>query len=494
MSMPGCGVFGLLLLAAAFAGAQETPPPAPGPAIHADAAALQKLIGSPARLAWVRDDAKLATLRTDDPRGEKEHVFRNLHDLNRPVITPSGRQIVFIVFSEWASYVVNWDGTDLKKLVEGRATHVRQDERGTEWVYWQTRDNEIRTGPLKEPGAGELVWKFSVPPRPNKTENFQTSADGLRAAANFPWPQLGMAKLPRRQDADFVKFATGCWPQLARDNSYRLLFCTDGIHDRLALFDGAGTRGRIIPINPGPYPKRHGAECHRWANDPRFLVCSDRPNEEGQTNIYLGRFSDDFTFLGDWRIVTEKGRNVEPDLWVSAAAAYPGPAARDLEPVGLNAAAEENRWPGSHAGLEFLWENLASDNQIFTPEGKPLRRCNAARRGRPTPRRWTFTAACSAPRTAPMNSSNPAARAASSPSKPSSPPPTLPRTARWWSSPPRRTTPTSSSPKPATAWRSPSASSPPALLINRPWTWASCRRARPRIWPSLSAPAKRFRT
>ncbi len=337
------------------------------------------MIGGPARLVWVRGDA-LVFLDTRDGRGEV--VWTPGGKPSRPIVTPTGRQVVFIVFEDWASYAVDWGGGTARRLVEGRVTGVRMDGQGREWIYWQNRENEIRTGLLEAPEPGERVWKFPYAPRENKTENWQTSADGRRAAASMPWPDVGVAALPNTA-GDFVKVGVGCWPQIARDNSYRVFHLYTGRHNRLAFYSATGAEAWLVPCVPNP--RRGGCDTPRWANDPRVLVGADQSWQDEPPEVYVGRFNADFTAIERWLRVTDRGHNTEPDLWVAAAARSPAPPApgSDLRERPTEAAV----WPGEAAGLVFLWRNLTGDHTIRDATGQARRRCLATLTGLARPAR-----------------------------------------------------------------------------------------------------------
>ena len=370
------------------------------------------MIGSDVRMVWARAWTKVVFFDTADRKGEVERGFEGVSRINRPIITPSGRQVVFICFDQWASYIVNWDGTGLRKLVEGRVTCVQVDEKGVERYYYQNKQNEFRVASLTEPGPGEVVLKLPTPPRENKTENFQVSADGKCAGAGKPWPDVGFARLPQKDGKDFIKVGSGCWSQMARDNSYRMFWCTDGSHTRIQMYDGNTAKNWRMPFNPRG---RGGAECPRWANDTRFLICTDRGGKN--RNVYLGQFNNDFTALSTWLVVSSLGENGEADVWVAAAAKYPGAAApvalptppttpsvasqtppvkaetpaKVEQPAKAEPVAPEEAlppWPATHKDLMFLWAGMGADNWMLGPDGTRRAECKSVLRGEARPGRY----------------------------------------------------------------------------------------------------------
>ncbi len=355
------------------------------------ARSVRKLTGSRTRMVWIRK-GKLVFFDTDDGKG---YVEKDLGlNCDRPVITPSGRQVVFIDYGRWTSYVVDWGSDRPTALVEGRVTYVRpdwtdvDDGRPREWIYWQTKENEIRTAPLDDPNSSEVVWKFEGwKPRKGKSTNWQTSADGRRVGATFPWPHNGILDLAEKTQG-FEKYGTGCWPQIARDNSYRFFHCVGGAHQYLGMYEPGQEKGWMIRINP----RTGSAECPRWLNDTRFVVCTDRPSRKSPW-VYIGQFSDNYRKFTTWIPVCADGRNSAVDGWVEAASKKPPAPHRKAasEAPGKDKADTSgsrelgDTWPGTHDGLVFLWEHTTSGNRLEDANGKEIRRCSAKLRGSALP-------------------------------------------------------------------------------------------------------------
>ena len=326
----------------------------------ASPAQVRALAGSQVRAVWQQFGKTLVFYDTDARPTTVERTYP--FNVSRPIITPDGRDVVFIDYDRWASFIVDWRGRTARKLVDGRVTHVRRDDKGVQWIYFQTQSNAIRMARLDDPDNATTVWQFDWKPREGKSTNWQTSADGKRVAATFPWPNIGIATLPRSGDEAFHHMGIGCWPQIARDNSYRVMHCFGGDHRNLAMFDASATRGWMVPVTPRS--PRHGVECPRWANDPRFFICTDRPAEK--TSVYLARFNDDFTQVDRWLVLTDQGSNNEADIWVAAAAARaPAPArAEDDKPVREIARLAKDAWPGDVPGLHWLWRHVTAPNRF----------------------------------------------------------------------------------------------------------------------------------
>ncbi|MFP4105279.1 MAG: LamG-like jellyroll fold domain-containing protein [Phycisphaerae bacterium] len=343
---------------------------------------VREFVDSRVRMTWIRNrDGRhsLVLWDTDDNQGLRELKLKV--NPSRPMITPSGKRVVFIDYDKWASYVIDWDGTGLEKLTDGRVTYVRRDEQGREWIYFQTRDNEIRTARLDRPDQSSRVWKFDWKPRKGKSTNFQTSADGKVAGATFPWPHNGLTLLNGAGDSQFVKYGTGCWPQIARDNSYRFFHCVGGKHMYLAMYSPERRKGWHVRVKPNP--EGEGCECPRWSNDTRYFIATDRP--AARAAVYIGRFSDDFTRVEKWLTVETDGSNASADMWVERAANRPVKPAD--KPLALRPPSETRspyEWPGTQTEIRYLWQNTSSDNRM-NPGDRGASLCTTAAKGSSRP-------------------------------------------------------------------------------------------------------------
>jgi hypothetical protein len=162
---------------------------------------LQSFTGSRTRVVWVQDlgrgdDAqaegtKLRLMGMDTADGGKERpVLEKLSNYYRPLITPSGKQVVFTNQIERKVYVVNWDGSGLTEIAPGIGEAVWRDPaRGIEWVY--VRNGAAKRGrmpdgaivdrfQIRQPLIEEPVWRHKTKP----LEDFQLSADGTKAAGS----------------------------------------------------------------------------------------------------------------------------------------------------------------------------------------------------------------------------------------------------------------------------------------------------------------------
>lgn len=320
--------------------------------------ALERLTGGPARVVWVQDvgdgtdtDAlrdRLMLMALDSQGGDERTVLPNAANYAKPLITSDGGRIVFSRRSDEQVLVVNWDGSGLRAVARGFGLAVWRDPAsGVEWVYVGTELAERR------PPAYRVVTRYTLD-EPTKSEGVSTevpitedtlrvSADGRRAAANIPWPQVGVADLARRT---WERVGEGCWTSLSPDDRYTAWFF-DGAHRNLTLIDT--TRGGArwqVALDKAPGIDGYEVYHPTWSNHPRFLAMTG-PYKVGSgenriggggaaVEVYVGRFSADFRSVEQWAQVTRNARaDFLPSVWVDPAVvaatdtARPAPRAPD---------------------------------------------------------------------------------------------------------------------------------------------------------------------
>ncbi len=377
----------------AFAAAAVAPP--------SPASEIRELTQAPTRIVWCQDvgdgadsgavgnTLRLMGLDTEDSRGERA-ILEAVTNFARPMITPRGDRVIFSCRPDNGIYIVNWDGTGLRRLANGFAVGVWQDPAsGAEWVYggsWLTNADAlfpIQRAPIDQPARIETVWTRTL----MHPDNFQLSAAGRFASGNMPWPVCGILEMP---DRDWKKFGDGCWPSLAPEN-INLFWIFDGAHRNLTLFRTDADERWTLPINQAPAIGGFEVYHPRWSNRARFLTMTG-PYKRGagenrirgggpEVEIHLGRFDEHFRTVERWVRVTHNNRgDFFPDAWIARSAdaaahapAVPGPAAHPQAPAGS--------WPGGAEGLVFLWENRSGKNEICRNDGG-TRICRADARGR----------------------------------------------------------------------------------------------------------------
>jgi hypothetical protein len=116
----------------------------------------------------------------------------------------------------------------------------------------------------------------------------------------------------------------------------------------------------------------------RWTNHPRFLTLSGPYNQGGpnqartggkQVEIYLGRFSEDFSRVEAWaRVTNNSGGDAHPDVWIDVArSTYPR---RPQGPIGPEhvRTANPSAGPGKDAGRLVLNVRLNRAGAIPSPQ------------------------------------------------------------------------------------------------------------------------------
>jgi hypothetical protein len=346
-------VWSLTLLAAFAAACGNSPealdapagasaPPAAAPAAAGSAAEIRKLTGAPTRIVWVQSDGTdpfaagdklvLMGLDTEDGKGERI-ILGNRQSYVKPLITPKGDRVVFSTRPQGDgpdAFIVRWDGTGLTRLGKGFALAVWQNPAdNSEWLYLGT-DNKgagsydfatVSRFPLDNPSQREVVWNKT----PVSGDTFQVSADGRFAAGLFPWPNAGLAELPNKS---LEKLGDGCWTALATARG-PVSWYFDGAHRNLTMVDARTKKRWTVAINQAPGFQNPEVYHPRWSNHPRFMAMSGPYNQGGanqvrsggaQTEVWLGRFSEDFSRIEAWtRATSNSGGDSYPDVWVDVA-------------------------------------------------------------------------------------------------------------------------------------------------------------------------------
>jgi hypothetical protein len=299
-------------------------------------AEVRTLTGAATRAVWVQHDGKdpeavgdqLVLMGFDSEDGKGERVLLGQPgSYVKPMITPRGDRIVYstrVKPGPAEVFIVNWDGSGRQKLGDGFALGLwRNPADGGEWVYVGTENKEwefktISRFRIDAPDKREVVWNTSLV----SIDNFQVSADGRYAGGMFPWPDAAMADL---QNRTLKKFGQGCWGALT-DARGRLFWYFDGAHRNLTMVDVETGARWIVNINNAPGFDGAEVDFPRWTNHPRFFAIAGPYNQGGQnqartggpqTEVYVGRFTEDFSRVEAWaRLTTNARGDSYPDVWI----------------------------------------------------------------------------------------------------------------------------------------------------------------------------------
>ena len=322
------------------AAADELQPAAVALAGGETAQVLETPASEPAlRVVWTRDlgdgtdifsrGDDLVLMGFDSRDGRGEHVILSEPaSYAKPLITPSGDELVFSMRKEGTVHTTRWDGSGRRRVADGFALAVwAEPETGEEWVYvgidLQPTDvpsyRAVRRYRIADPGAGELVWDA----QPVSDDSFQLSADGRYAAALFPWPYAGVADLAA---GTWEQLGRGCWTAIANDESH-VVWYFDAPHRNLTMVDIDTSQQWTVSINGAPGIDSFEVYHPRWTNHPRFLTLTgpytvgNRDNKiwggGRQVEVYVGTFNADLTAVEQWTQITRNDLpDFYPDAWV----------------------------------------------------------------------------------------------------------------------------------------------------------------------------------
>ncbi len=345
---------------------------------------LEAFTGGHSRLVWVQDQGdaqddtlargrKLRLMGLDSRDGLGERALRTaIQNYAKPLLTPDGSAVVYSDHFAGKVFVVDWRSGESRELCAGFALDVWADPvDGTTWVYHGTRNKplenyiykQVRRTRIDAPSKSEPVWDATqIGP-----DNFQLSADGSRAAGEFPWPDAGVADLTRGK---WKKRATGCWASLAPDNS-GLCAVFDGPHRNWQLRGNDPNRQWVINLNAAPGMDGHEVFHPRWSNHVRYLTLTGPYAVKGALNfisgggpkveVLIGRLSPEFDKVEAWLQATSNTRgDFHPDLWIAGGeqSSVPGEIAGDP----LSPQAAELTSDLSHT--VFVWRDARSQNQV----------------------------------------------------------------------------------------------------------------------------------
>lgn len=351
---------------------------------------LRQFTGTHTRIVWVQGDGTdpyaigtnltLMGIDSDDGRGERAIVAER-RNFMKPMLTPRGDRILFSTNPTVAPpqvFVLNWDGSDLAPLARGFALAVWENPLdGSEWAYVGQDNDEynfrrVVRFPIDNPSAEELVWDKTLV----SGDTFQVSADGRFAGGLFPWPEAAIAELP---NGELRKVGEGCWTAMHTVRG-PMIWYFDGAHRNLTLVDAHTDRRWMVPINEAPGFENPEVYHPRWTNHPRFIAMSGPYDQGGanqvrsggaQTEVWLGRFSEDFSRVEGWfRATRNEGGDSYPDVWIdrSGNPHAPRPSGAVGPPAGAQASGERPPDSSRDAGRIVVQARLVHAGPIPTPQ------------------------------------------------------------------------------------------------------------------------------
>jgi hypothetical protein len=297
---------------------------------------LRTLTGVHTRVAWVQHDGRdpfaegtnlqLMGFDTGDGRGERPIVSQP-GSYMKPLLTASGDRVLVSTHPRHGDpvvHVVNFDGTGWQRFQSGTALALWQDPAdGGEWVYLGMDHQGGNVGTvsrvrLDDPSRREVVARgvrVSI-------DTLQLSQDGRTAGGLFPWPNAGVADVAT---GTVRRIGDGCWTAL-NDAGALLFWYFDGAHRNLLMADVRSDRRWTVPINRAPGFENPEVYHPRWTRHPRFMAMSGPYDQGGanqvrsggaQSEIWIGRFNDDYTTIEAWARVTSNARgDAYPDVWM----------------------------------------------------------------------------------------------------------------------------------------------------------------------------------
>lgn len=377
---------------------------------HADTGAdLRAVTGAHTRVVWIEDNSldkpcvysERATLRlmgldSDDGKGEHQ-ITDNITAYWKPIITDDGKQVVFGDQQAATISVINWDGTGLRMLVKNVGFEDVWTDPRTKltWVYGNMTEKRgeadvrvIRRYRMDKPEISEIVWdKMGA-------SMFMVSGDGRAASGGGDGgnSSQGLFTLP---NGFYSQMAGGCWPSMSPDSSHRMWVFT-GNH-RSVNFCVPNREGKAYSFGStfDSFPNLKGNQelYHpRWSNKINFFtltgpyVYSDwkwasdvkiSPEGAAKVEVYLGKFSADFTKADKWARISNNDRG---DYWPCA---WIEPDPKDIpavEPDEPEITVAAPVQPDT-AGMVYQYGFGNTSTQIIDPKTGAIRQCNGILHG-----------------------------------------------------------------------------------------------------------------
>ena len=225
---------------------------------------VRGLTGRPTRLVWSQavnnpGDAyaqsptfRLLGYDTESSSGPRP-ILPEVAGYTKPLLTPDGSRVVFSNRRENTIYLVNWNGSDRRKLTNGVASHVWKEPA-------QRRRMALRPHRRRQPGPTDRPPAARQPERP--ASRLEQGQDRHRRDSLVPHlrrrqdrrRRLPLAAVRRRRvcpTAAGNSTPAAAGRRSAPDNSYRM-FVFQGNHRAVSMFDKGGKNKRTMAINKAP--------------------------------------------------------------------------------------------------------------------------------------------------------------------------------------------------------------------------------------------------
>ena len=262
---------------------------------------------------WDANTADYELVGFDTAEGKQRVILPGPASYVNPCFTYNGERVVFTESPNNKTYIVDWDGSNKRFLIEGRALCAWVDPRTKiEWLYYSEKmyGDKVLRCQIDDVEVKELIWDQT-----GVSGRFSISADGTRAGAEYPHPNAGVAILP---NILWRRYGRGCNSCIAPDNSYRFFHMGGYRPHRVVLMyeDGGINRREVVFDNiPGRY--NEDSWYPKWSTDVRFLTISSPPSGPYQ-ELFIGKFNDTFTRVERWiQISNQRGQDVKAHAWVA---------------------------------------------------------------------------------------------------------------------------------------------------------------------------------
>jgi hypothetical protein len=196
------------------------------------------LTGSRTKVVWIRGsrDAGGKLMCFDTSEGKERDVVPSMNKCQDPKLTPDASRILFN-YPDKTSWIVNWDGSGLKQLFNGRFHYIqgvaKDPKTGVEWVYVSDVWSKEAVPELKERGwngnapngtdFGLSIYRYRLDDLSGKelvwdkqyiNQRVEIALDGSQIWGEIPHPHCAVAQVP---NGSLKIYHKGCNGNLAPD-------------------------------------------------------------------------------------------------------------------------------------------------------------------------------------------------------------------------------------------------------------------------------------